>query len=137
MPGKPLLDKLSASEVTVMKAVWRTPDATVPAILDAVNAQREGEALVRGTIHVLLSRLEEKGWLTRERDGRGFIYRGTVGADIGLAELARDFRESVFDGSSLALVQCLARGGKISTKEIASLRLLLDELENKAPTSRQ
>lgn len=137
MARKSSREKLSHAEITVMKAVWRTPDATVPAILDAVNARREGEALARGTIHVLLSRLEEKGWLDREKDGRGFIYRGTVSEHAGLAELAREFRESVFDGSSLALVQCLARGGRISGKEIASLRLLLDELEGKQPATRR
>ena len=122
-------DKLSAAEIAVMKAVWRSDSATVPAILDAVNAQREGEAVTRGTIHVLLTRLEEKGWLAREKDGRGFVYRGTVGETAGMAEIAGEFRETVFDGSSLALVQCLARGGKIKPKEVASLRLLLDELE--------
>ena len=119
-----------------MKAVWRTDPATVPAILDAVNAQRDGEALTRGTIHVLLTRLEEKGWLEREKDGRGFVYRGTVDEVAGLAEVAGEFRETVFDGSSLALVQCLARGGKIKPKEVASLRLLLDELEAKQTRSK-
>jgi predicted transcriptional regulator len=129
-------DKLSAAEIAVMKAVWRTDPATVPAILDTVNAQRDGEALTRGTIHVLLTRLEEKGWLEREKDGRGFVYRGTVDEATGLAEVAGEFRETVFDGSSLALVQCLARGGKIKPKEVASLRLLLDELEAKQTRSK-
>lgn len=129
-------NKLSTSEIAVMKAVWRTEGATIPAILDAVNAQREGEALTRGTIHVLLSRLEEKGWIQREKDGRGHVYRGTVDEAAGLAEIARDFRETVFDGSSLALVQCLARGGKIKPKEVASLRKLLDELEDKQTRSK-
>lgn len=127
MPANPR-DKLSASEITVMKAVWRSAPATVPAILDAVNAQRDGEALTRGTIHVLLTRLEEKGWLEREKDGRGFVYRGTVDEETGMAEIAGEFRETVFDGSSLALVQCLARGGKIKPREAASLRQFLDEL---------
>lgn len=124
-------DKLSPSEIAVMKAVWRSDPATVPAILEAVNAQRDGEALTRGTIHVLLTRLEEKGWLEREKDGRGFVYRGTVDEAAGLAEIAGEFRETVFDGSSLALVQCLARGGKIKPSEVTSLRQLLDELEAK------
>lgn len=129
-------DKLSAAEIVVMKAVWRSDPATVPAILDAVNAQRDGEALTRGTIHVLLTRLEEKGWLEREKDGRGFVYQGTVDEATGLAEIAGEFRKTVFGGSSLALVQCLARGGKINPKEVASLRQFLDELEAKQTRSK-
>ncbi len=126
--GKKPREKLSAAELDVLKAIWKLPEATVPALVDELNARRSGEPLTRGTIQVLLTRLEEKGWVDREKAGRAFLYAARVPEDEGLAELTADFREKVFDGSSLALVQCLVRGG-LAKSEVAELRRMLDEAE--------
>ena len=78
----------------------------------------------------MLSRLEEKGWLTRRKEGRGFVYAPSVAEEQGLAELAGDFQKKVFGGSPLALVQCLVRNKELRLEEINELRRLLDDAEH-------
>src|ERR1700730_9142545 len=63
---------LTDLENEVMQAVWAGPKSTVdPAVLDD-----SGERILKDSpVRALLRRLEQKGYLTHESDGRAFIYR--------------------------------------------------------------
>ena len=127
------LQRLSPTEVDVMRQLWTLAPVCVPDLLEALNGRRSGEPVQRGTLHVLLGRLEEKGWVQREKEGRGFLYRSTVSEDEGRLRLASEFNERVFDGSPTELVQTLVRGKGLNRSEIAGLRELLDQAERNFP----
>ena len=108
-----------------MQKLWLLEASTVTELQNSVNAERE-EPVSRNTVQVQLQRLEEKGWVEHSANGRVFTFRPTVGAEEGMAELARDFRNKVFGGSSLAMVRCLVDSGDVTDGEIEELRKLIN-----------
>ncbi len=120
---------LSDGETELMKSVWTLVEATVPNLVLALNKRRQEDPITRGTIQVLLNRIEAKGWLNRKKVGRGYVYEASVSEADGLAELASQFRAKVFDGSSLRLVQSLVNTNGLKKEDIAHLRALLDRTE--------
>lgn len=130
MPRK--RERLSPLETDVVREIWSSQPVSVANLTEALNSRRRDSPLKRGTVHVLLGRLEEKGWLTRKKEGRGYRYSVTVAEEIGQAELAAEFQAKVFHGSPSALVQCLIRDVRgLKQSEIDSIRNLLDEAERK------
>jgi predicted transcriptional regulator len=59
-------------QAEVMAAVWRLGDATVE---DVRSSQPEASRSAYTTIQTVLNRLVERGFLTRHKDGRRFVYR--------------------------------------------------------------
>ena len=118
---------LSDGETELIKAVWTLDEASVPALVDALNRRRKHDPITRGTVQVLLNRVEAKGWLKRRKEGRGFLYEAAISETEGLAELASQFRTKVFDGSALHLVQSLVNARDLKAEDLDDLRALLDE----------
>lgn len=56
-----------------MAALWRESPASVGVVLEQVNAKQDSP-LAYTTIMTVLSRLHDKGWVTRQRQGRGYAY---------------------------------------------------------------
>lgn len=77
--------------------------------------------LATTTILTVLGRLERKGLVTRERDGRAYRYRATATREDHIAELMRDALAATPDRSA-ALARFL---GSIPPEERAALRDLL------------
>lgn len=121
---------MSRAEVEVMKVVWEGEPVSVAEVLEVVNGARE-EPVARNTVLVQMQRLEEKGWLSKEKAGRGFRYRATVGREAAQAEMARDFERAVFDGSTASLVRCLVDGDGLDAGEIEELRKIIDAAEGR------
>jgi BlaI family transcriptional regulator, penicillinase repressor len=71
MPPKSALSPL---EQDVMNAVWSHEKTTVADVQTALMPQRP---LKESTVRTLLTRLEEKGYLQHEADGRAFAYSAT------------------------------------------------------------
>jgi predicted transcriptional regulator len=70
-------DVLGPLERKVMDQLWRTGSSTVAEVLAALN---DGAAtpLAYTTVMTILSRLFEKGFVSRTKDGRGFRYSAAV-----------------------------------------------------------
>ncbi|MEM7385227.1 MAG: BlaI/MecI/CopY family transcriptional regulator [Verrucomicrobiota bacterium] len=121
---------LSDRETDLIKSLWKLGDGTVPALVEALNEDSENP-ITRGTIQVLLNRMETKRWVKRHKVGRSYVYKATVSEERGLAELTGAFHDKVFDGSALELVQALVRANRMTPPDIEELRALLDETEKK------
>lgn len=57
-----------------MEAVWRRGEASVREVLDELNGASEKNRAYT-TVMTIMVRLEEKGLLTRERQGKRDVYR--------------------------------------------------------------
>ncbi|MBW3665360.1 MAG: BlaI/MecI/CopY family transcriptional regulator [Actinobacteria bacterium] len=64
---------LGPLEAACMRALWKQSPASVSDVLERVNAKHDG-ALAYTTVMTVLSRLYDKGYLARERRGRGYDY---------------------------------------------------------------
>lgn len=62
-------------EYEVLAALWKRSPGTVNDVLDRLNARRESrDQLAYTTVMTVLSRLHEKQFLERVKDGRGYVY---------------------------------------------------------------
>jgi BlaI family transcriptional regulator, penicillinase repressor len=64
--------RLSELEQLVMDYVWSHPGCSVTACQEALSAERP---LKDSTVRTLFQRLEQKGYVTHETDGRTYLYR--------------------------------------------------------------
>lgn len=75
-------------EAACMRALWRRAPATVAEVLERVNTRHE-PPLAYTTVMTVLSRLYEKGHVTRERRGRGYAYTPAFSEDELVDALSR------------------------------------------------
>ena len=114
---------LGQLELEVMKIVWDRQSCTVPQAAE-VLAEQKGYA--RTTILTVMQRLHKKGFLKREKVDGVFRYYPTRPRQAVMGSLAKQFVNSIFGGSSLELVQHLAKGD-VSADELAAIRKIIDE----------
>ncbi|MGD9647052.1 MAG: BlaI/MecI/CopY family transcriptional regulator [Pirellulales bacterium] len=135
MPPRP---KLSKAELEIARLVWGLKSATVRQVLEALPRGRR--QLDYKTVQTYLRRLEAKGYLNTRREGRGIVYSPKVRPAQVMRETIEDFVHRLFDGEALPLVEHLIHDRQLSDSEIAQLRAMLDEAEQRAagkPTLKQ
>ncbi|HNX97544.1 MAG TPA: BlaI/MecI/CopY family transcriptional regulator, partial [Candidatus Aminicenantes bacterium] len=114
---KPDLPKLSDANYEIMRIVWDLGRATVPQVLEHLNAGRP-EPLKRSSVQVQMTRLEEYGWLKHREEGRSFVFEATVPRDTTHRSIIQDLKERVFEGSAARLMQCLLSGQQTDEGEL-------------------
>ncbi|WP_431221176.1 BlaI/MecI/CopY family transcriptional regulator [Leifsonia xyli] len=115
---------LGELERAVMDALWEG-DAPIAAgeLRDKLTATREGgKAPALTTVLTVLSRLEAKGFVGRDRDARPHLYSAALSRAGHVADLMREVLESSSDRSE-ALAYFV---GSVDESEAAMLRRLLD-----------
>jgi predicted transcriptional regulator len=115
---------LTPQELAIMKVVWRTDEATVR---DVYEALRETRPIAYTTVMTMMRILQEKGYLTKATQDRAHVYRPTKPRQQVIGGMVRDFLDRVFDGASDALLVHLARDNKLTPKQRRIVRQLLDE----------
>lgn len=93
---------LGPLEMRIMADVWKSGPSTVNDVLKRLNRGRR-KSLAYNTVMSTLSRLSEKGFLTRERSGRAFVYSGEGPEAFLQAQAARATRELIDDLGSLGV----------------------------------
>lgn len=120
---------LAKSELEVARIVWSLGGATARQVFEALPADRE---LDFKTVQTYLRRLEAKGYLRVDREGRSNVYRSTVRPGRVIGEVVNDVLNRLFDGQVLPLFQHLVNDRGISSDEARQLRELLDRWEEEA-----
>ena len=107
-----------------MLAVWHSQGAaTAPAILEALE-----RPLTASALHSYLKRLEEKGFLRCEKEGRVNRYTPLISEEAYRRHAGDAVLEKLYDGSLKTFAAALWDGGKLTAEEAAELRDYLDEL---------
>lgn len=104
-----------------MDILWKKHPSSVLELLEAVN-QGRSEPVTRNTLQTQLTRLEAKGWISRDDSSRSHAYEPAVPEQRGRTSVLADLKQRFFGGSNLALVRCLVESGDISEEELAELR---------------
>ena len=81
---------ISSAEWEVMRVLWAMGQATSSEIIAILSKKLDWSA---STVKTLIGRLADKGYLTSQRQGRGFIYQASLGED----EANFQALEAVFD----------------------------------------
>ena len=77
---------LGPLETAVMERLWKRRQATVREVVDDLTRSR---SLAYTTVMTIMTRLHRKGLLTRDRDGKTYVYRPAYTRDEHRAKLAR------------------------------------------------
>jgi BlaI family transcriptional regulator, penicillinase repressor len=120
------LPRLTPAEFEIMDAVWEGEEMTVTEVMNQLNAFKE-KPFSRSTIQVQMQRLAEKGWLRYREEGNTFLYSATVERSEATAHIVEEVRRRVFGDSCTELVRTLLDHTKISSRDIAELRKLIDQ----------
>ena len=107
-----------------MKVVWRLGTATVRDVYETLRAQRR---IAYTTVMTMMSILEAKGYLRKERVKRAFLYRPARPERVVVTSMIREFVNRVFDGASRPLLVHLVKGRRLSAGEREELLRLIRE----------
>jgi predicted transcriptional regulator len=115
---------LTPQELAIMKVVWRTDEATVR---DVYEALQETRPVAYTTVMTMMRILQEKGYLTKATNDRAHVYRPAKPSQQVIGGMVRDFLDRVFDGASDPLLVHLARDNKLTPKQRRLVKQLIDD----------
>ena len=118
---------ISEAESTIMEVLWRQAPRSAEDILAEV-APRQGWQ--EGTVKSLLNRLLKKKAIKAERDGRRYLYTPLLSREKYVSQESKGLLDRLFGGRVAPLVAHFSEQRKLSKKDIAELRRLLEELDD-------
>jgi len=119
--------QISEAESVVMDVLWqRHPLAAEDVVAALGDAQQWQEA----TIKTLLNRLLKKGAITAEKDGRRYLYAPVLQRGDWVLDESESLLDRLFGGRVAPLVAHFSQHRKLSRKDIAELRQLLEEIDD-------
>src|SRR5271165_1198653 len=110
MPS-PVLPSLSEAQMEIMNVVWDRGEATVADVWRVLSTRRK---IARSTVVTMLTRLEQKGWLSCDQEGHAFRYRAALPREATLGTMIRRLVDTAFGGSAEGLVMALLHGRGVS-----------------------
>lgn len=111
---------LSELEHLVMDVVWGKPSVTAEEVRESLA---ERHPMKESTARTMLSRLEEKGYLTHHVDGRTNVYQGVEGPREVAAGAVRQIIEKLCGGSVEQLLVGMVDGEVLDEVELQRLAL--------------
>lgn len=115
------------AELAILRQLWRRDEATIRELTDALYP--DGGHSHYATVQSLLDRLQAKGFVDREKDGRVNRFRASISrADLARRRL-RATADALFDGSMAPLLTHLVDNSDLQPGEISALRELIDRLD--------
>ena len=119
---------IGEAELQVLRYVQDHQPVTLRQVADHLAEQR---GVVRTTVLNVLARLCRKGYLSRRKHHGVFQYAPRVGKGQVLRGLVKDFVHGALGGSVSPFVAYLSKEAKITPAELAELRELVAELEER------
>ena len=119
---------LSDGEWRIMNLLWASAPRRVPELTEALA---EDTGWSRATVNMMLQRLEEKGAVRMETQGRNKLYYPLLSQDGARQKETKRFLDRLYGGSLGLMVSSLAGQQALSEEDIRALRAILDEAEEK------
>ena len=116
--------RVSPAETEVLRLVWQQESATVQDICDALAPDR---SVTYATVQTLLRRLEKKGYIQHEVQGKAHVYFAAVKRDEVIRKTVADFVDRLFGGDPLPLMLHLADHSELAAKDIMRLKKLIEK----------
>jgi predicted transcriptional regulator len=118
---------ISDAESIVMEVLWlRSPRTADEVIAELASAQDWQEP----TIRTLLNRLLNKGAIAAQKDGRRYLYSAVLQREDWVNRQSRSLLNRLFEGRVAPLVAHFSEQGKLSKKDIAELKKLIEGLDD-------
>lgn len=119
--------QISEAESAVMDVLWRNHPLAAEDVMAALSVSRDWQ---EATVKTLLNRLLRKGAIRAEKEGRRYFYTPVLERDDWVLGESEGLLERLFGGRVAPLVAHFSAHRKLSRKDIAELRRLLEELDD-------
>jgi BlaI family transcriptional regulator, penicillinase repressor len=121
------LHDLGAAEFDVLKALWKVGPATVREVL--MHLHERGRRLAYTTVQTLLTRLEQKRYVTSDKSDLAHVFRAKVTRDRVTRTRLKNLMSQLYDGAAGPLVLQLVRTERLTPNEIDQLHKLIERLD--------
>lgn len=122
-----MIKRLPDSEFEIMEIVW---DLNKNVTSSDIMAKILNKKYKIPTIISYLNRLEKKGFLTSEKQGKERFYQAIVQKDEYLEFETKNFFRQYHNNSILSFMNALIESKSISSEELKNLQQKLNEYEN-------
>jgi predicted transcriptional regulator len=113
---------LSGRELDVLNVLWERGSATVSEVLEELQ-----DRLAYTTVLTILQRLEKKGHVRHDPDGKAHRYVPLVQREEAQDTALQRMTRKLFLDSPELLMSRLVRKGGLTKKQLRELRTLVDE----------
>jgi predicted transcriptional regulator len=121
---------LTDLELAIMQIVWNNGEVLVEDIRR--NLEDQGRPLALPSIRTMLGILQDKGYVTRRKIGRGHAYKAVVPRDKAQKNIIKDLVDRAFHGSAMNLVAALLDTHMVSENDLARVKGLIRKYEQEA-----
>ena len=116
--------RLGQLQLRIMQVLWERGPARVGDVQEALEG---GDAMAYTTVATMLRKMEARGLVTHDNEGRSFIYRADVSQDDVTRSMSDDLMDRVFEGSLTDMVSHLLTTREVSADELKQLERLIAE----------
>ena len=121
--------KISDSEKYIMDVLWLSSPRRAKDIIDALDPSLEWQDK---TVKTLINRLLKKTVIGFEKQGREYLYFPLLTEAEYVEQASESFVEKVFKGNVKSLIAAFAKPEKLSEQDIADLKNLVNQLDEKS-----
>ena len=119
--------QISDAEAVVMDVLWKRSPLSADEVVMALSSRQDWQD---ATVKTLLNRLLNKGAIDAEKDGRRYLYAPVLQREAWVQGESESLLDRVFGGRVAPLVAHFSEHRKLSRKDIAELRKLLEEIDD-------
>ena len=116
---------LSPSEWTVMEALWEHPKT----LMELVRELGQSAHWAKSTVTTMVRRMEEKGIVTYDMQGRAKLFRAAVSREEVTDGETSSLLKRAYHGSVSLMFSALTKKQDLSQKDIQELRDILNQAE--------
>lgn len=119
--------RISDAESAVMELLWRRSPLSADDVVATLARSHDWQ---EPTIKTLLNRLLKKGAVRAEKDGRRYLYAPVLQRADWVQRESEGLLERLFGGRVAPLVAHFSERRKLSKRDIAELRRLIDRIDD-------
>ncbi|WP_374606830.1 BlaI/MecI/CopY family transcriptional regulator [Thermomonas sp.] len=119
--------QISDAEAVVMDVLWKRSPLSAEDVVASLSSRQDWQ---EATVKTLLNRLLKKGAIDAEKDGRRYLYAPVLQREAWVQGESESLLDRVFGGRVAPLVAHFSEQRKLSRKDIAELRKLLDGIDD-------
>lgn len=118
---------LTEVELEFMTELWALGSGSVRDVLARLAPERN---LAYTSAATILRIMEQKDFVTSEKQGKTFVYRPLLAKDAYQSKTLRDLSDKLFDGTPASMVARLVNDQGLSEETLEEIRALLDKRLN-------
>lgn len=119
--------ELTELQVDVMRVLWSTGGASAQDVRAALS-ERE---LAPTTVATLLARLEKRGLVTHETEGRQYVYRAVVSEDEIRGSMVQGLADRLFGGDVAELVSHFLEAHDVAPGDLEKVREMIADKQSR------